>query len=336
MGMEFTTRRREQEVWQACDDLWALHGDLKNLTGDAIRERLVTLGKSRGSPNEIYRYRKSWGCSRGIGNEGMSLSNADSDDPITRAVRLVHEKLQAETAEQMEKFKEEFQKRLVEKDVQLAKLKEDLDLTLEEFSKMSRENLNLNKELKERTAQLEAEIAVRQAIERELMAEKKEHAQALKVQTLILTETKEAHQSLVNELKAINETAHAAHKLRLEHLEKEKRDLAHQLSEQINELKVRDYNQKQRIESFTQKLDEQKSIGAKQASLIDEQRLKLTSALEEIASSARRESGLLASVAILKDEKRALEYNRHKEVRAMKRSELTIARLRALLAHGKG
>ncbi len=26
--MEVAFRRREQEVWQACDDLWALHGDL--------------------------------------------------------------------------------------------------------------------------------------------------------------------------------------------------------------------------------------------------------------------------------------------------------------------
>ena len=64
--MEMAIRRREQEVWQACDDLWALFGDFGSLTGDAIRDRLVALGKSRGSPNEIYRYRKTWELSRKV------------------------------------------------------------------------------------------------------------------------------------------------------------------------------------------------------------------------------------------------------------------------------
>ena len=99
--MELALRRREQEVWQACDDLWALHGDLKQLTGDAIRDRLLGLGKSRGSPNEIYKYRKSWSLSRRIDNNSATEPFEDND-PISRAVRMVHEKLLDEAEEKVE------------------------------------------------------------------------------------------------------------------------------------------------------------------------------------------------------------------------------------------
>ena len=88
--MEIATRRREQEVWQACDDLWALHGEMFALTGDAIRDRLVHLGKNRGSPNELYRYRKTWIVSRRV-NTKAEISDESELDPISRAVKLVHE-----------------------------------------------------------------------------------------------------------------------------------------------------------------------------------------------------------------------------------------------------
>ena len=52
--------RREMEIWSACDGLWAQSGILSAITGDAIREEVLRLGYKKGSPNEIYRYRKTW------------------------------------------------------------------------------------------------------------------------------------------------------------------------------------------------------------------------------------------------------------------------------------
>lgn len=64
--MEQARTRREAEVWQVCDDLWAQKGEWGALTGDAIRDKLVQLGYKRGSPNEIYKYRHTWKLSRHI------------------------------------------------------------------------------------------------------------------------------------------------------------------------------------------------------------------------------------------------------------------------------
>src|SRR5258708_7374209 len=103
--MELPTRRREQEVWQACDDLWAIHGHNKTLTGDAIRDRLLALGLSKGSPNEIYKYRKTWEQSRGVFLGSPQVAQLTDDDPISRAVRVVHEKIQSEASSRLDNLK---------------------------------------------------------------------------------------------------------------------------------------------------------------------------------------------------------------------------------------
>lgn len=134
--MEMAVRRREQEVWQACDDLWAFYGELKSLTGDAIRERLVELGKSRGSPNEIYKYRKTWEESRKVNGLGQAKVGEAFSDPISRAVKLVHEKLQTETEETIAKIKEEFLIELRAKEEELLSLKNNLDALVNQYKQL--------------------------------------------------------------------------------------------------------------------------------------------------------------------------------------------------------
>lgn len=123
-------RRREQEVWQACDDLWALSGNLSDLTGDAIRERLLLLGKSKGSPNEIYKYRKSWEENRQI---QRNTNNAEISDPISRAVKLVHEQLQVESQEKIDSIKEDFLARHKAYEEEILKVKKDFADLLKEY-----------------------------------------------------------------------------------------------------------------------------------------------------------------------------------------------------------
>lgn len=150
--MQIAYRRREQEVWQACDDLWSTHGDMSFLTGDAIRERLVDLGKSRGSPNEIYKYRKTWTVSRKI--ENLKDNKSENNDPITRAVRMVHEELKGETDSEIKKIRDNFratleekEKDIKDKDTALAKLMEEFSILKEKFLNLEEQKENLQQDL---------------------------------------------------------------------------------------------------------------------------------------------------------------------------------------------
>src|ERR1700688_326604 len=124
--MDVPMRRREQEVWQACDDLWAIHGHFKTLTGDAIRDRLLSLGLSKGSPNEIYKYRKTWEQSRGVSLSAPQVAHLGDDDPISRAVRVVHEKIQSEANDRLDNLKAEHETLLLKKDQALEQGRADL------------------------------------------------------------------------------------------------------------------------------------------------------------------------------------------------------------------
>jgi len=331
--MEIATRRREQEVWQACDDLWALHGDLKTLTGDAIRDRLVTLGKSRGSPNEIYKYRRSWGESRGVSAESGPQLIRDEDDPITRAVRLVHEKLQQETREEIESIHKEYEAKLLEKDNNLAQQKADLALMMEEFSKAQNECTRLQKALSENSLELEAEIAVRQALERELLGLKKDHQQALFLHNQILAETKNAHLESLAVIKEMTDKERASLLARVEKLESEKKELGHQFSEQLNEIRTREYNLSLLNNSLSKNFEEQKTITSEQKEVIAQQKIKLTEVLETFNVLRAHEAN---AKSIITQHKEKLDQQDKKLAHlnyALKERELMIARLRATLMH---
>ena len=101
--------RREREVWGACDALYTLHGEFEKLTGDNLRDQLLSMGHKKGSPNEVYRYRKSWTLARGILAEKDGESAQKTDDPITRAVGLVHEQLKAESQNELERIRKNYE-----------------------------------------------------------------------------------------------------------------------------------------------------------------------------------------------------------------------------------
>ncbi len=98
--MNTARTRRENEVWQACDDLWALNANHDALKGDEIRTQLIKLGYKKGSPNEIYKYRQTWKESRGI-SEMAVVEAGQQSDPISRAVSLVYEQIQLEAAQKI-------------------------------------------------------------------------------------------------------------------------------------------------------------------------------------------------------------------------------------------
>lgn len=108
LGFQEANTRREREVWQACDDLWAIHGDFSQLTGDQIREKLLNLGYKKGSPNEVYKYRKTWESSRKIKKADSQGQIATPEDPISRAVNLVHEQIKAKSAHELDSLRQKY------------------------------------------------------------------------------------------------------------------------------------------------------------------------------------------------------------------------------------
>lgn len=127
--MRLPQTRREKEIWQACDELWSAYKDSKRLTGDAIRDRLLELDYKKGSPNEIYRYRKSWQENTGLLATVTTTSEPEAalSDPLNRAVSLVREEIFTEAKQTIEKITLAFEEERIEfeRERQLAKTSTD-------------------------------------------------------------------------------------------------------------------------------------------------------------------------------------------------------------------
>lgn len=328
--MEVATRRREQEVWQACDDLWALHGDLKTLTGDAIRDHLLSLGKSRGSPNEIYKYKKSWLNSRKPSQNGGTGYDEDENDPITRAVRLVHEKLQFDTSEQIEALKVQYEQKLQEKEQEKEGVREDLTKVIDEYSKLQHDHTRIAKELSEKKIELEAEIAIRIATDNELSSERKKNQLLTQSYDQSLKELKAAHESHLASLKQLYEEEQVSFNRRLQLLEQEKKELGHEFSENLNELRLKEYNLLITNEKLKEKVNEQNDRELKQFSLIKEQGVKLKRNLEHVEKLI--EQGHNDKVKNELEQALNDERTRHQKTRLiLKKHEINVARLRMML-----
>lgn len=306
-----TIRRREQEVWQACDDLWAIHGNISGLTGDAIRERLVLLGKSRGSPNEIYKYRKTWEEIRAI-NKSQENSS-DLSDPISRAVKLVHEQLQSEANEQLQKIKEEFLILLKAKEEENIKIKEDLSNLVKEYSVLDQKNLIQE----ENIANLQTNLKIEQE-------EKKNYEQKTQdldkhLNTIIsnhaeeLSRLKQAYENMIISLNAQNNK-----------LEEDKTILGHNFSEQLTQLKVEIYNLKINLQKEEKEKEE---LAIKNLNLSN----KNQEYLKEVQSLITAHQSMLVE---LKEKNQQLQNHKQDLIKAnndLKASIVTIARLRAIL-----
>jgi len=148
--------RREMEIWAACDGLWAQAGSLSNITGDAIREEVLRLGYKKGSPNEIYRYRKTWMDARQINaSEGDAHQAAAGLDPISRAVQMVHEQLKRDSDDVMAALQTEFDERQSRATIEIAELQKRLTFLEEECAGLKvrketllKENERLNEQLR--------------------------------------------------------------------------------------------------------------------------------------------------------------------------------------------
>lgn len=319
--MEVAVRRREQEVWQACDDLWALSGDISGITGDAIRERLVVLGKSRGSPNEIYKYRKTWFKSRNISADREIV---DEGDPISRAVRLVHENLQSETDQKVAKLQQEHELELLKKDEELIFSKKALDSLMEEYSLVQKKLDDHIILLEAKTAQYLAEIEVRKALEREITLNKALAAQQLQTQENLLAELKRAHYE--ENLRAQNRESELLNELKR---------MGQEYSENITTQKIAIYNQEQaNIELLNETSRLENEILAAKEKLVDKDK-KISWLMNENNQMADKISEKSAELLVKKTSLDILAADRKTLNISLKRAEIEVAKLRIMAKAGQ-
>ena len=113
--MRLPQTRREKEIWHACEMLWQQPPHLRKLTGDAIQAQLLALNYKKGSPNEVYRYRRTWQETRGLSlsdqhhETGTITSPPTLPDPINRAVSLVRDEIFSEAEQNIKKIIESFE-----------------------------------------------------------------------------------------------------------------------------------------------------------------------------------------------------------------------------------
>jgi CDP-diacylglycerol pyrophosphatase len=134
--------RREREIWQVCDELVA-KGMLGNkVTGEAIRDQLLEHGYTKGSPNEIYKYRKNWREARGILAEDYSLPPQGQivlSDPIARAVESVRTEIRNEAHIEIEEIRRNTQEQVNFFQTKICEIEQELKAELEKNQKLTLE-----------------------------------------------------------------------------------------------------------------------------------------------------------------------------------------------------
>lgn len=321
--MEMAVRRREQEIWHALDDLWALHGDAKNLTGDAIRERLVAMGKSRGSPNEIYKYRKTWVHSRGIRLHEHHVAEERTEDPISRAVHIVHEKLKEESLQQIDEIKKTFEQQMAGKEEELSKAKESLSRLVAEYGELERDRTQVIAYKDAITQELNAEREIRQAGERELSIAKLTLHQERAMGEKLVLELKAAHTHQVNTMIEEGRLREQSALQERQQILAEKKLLGEQFSEQLNQLKLDIYNKEIAIKNIGQKsieLTNGLELEREKTNQLQQDRALLEKNVSQMQQELQHKQ---AQVNALVEERNSLNWQ-------LKRAQLTIARLRAI------
>lgn len=150
--------RRERDIWQVCDALVAAGTPGHKVTGDAIREQLLSLGLSKGSPNEIYKYRKSWREARGIIEEDYRFPTQEQiilTDPLARAVEMVRNEIRNEAQTEIESIRKES----VEETRLLQNKNYEIEQELSQLREKNQYQISENVELKAECRQLQISLS---------------------------------------------------------------------------------------------------------------------------------------------------------------------------------
>lgn len=136
--------RKEQEVWQACDDLLAMGKSVKEVTGEAIGIRLRELGYKAGSSTQRYQYRDTWMVARGISREAIEVvESTQSSDPLTRSVAIFREGLERELRHEYDKKIQDLDELLAQQFAQTGHWQAQYESMNQQYQMESQEKKNL-------------------------------------------------------------------------------------------------------------------------------------------------------------------------------------------------
>ena len=210
--------RKENEVWEACDDLIASGMNVRQLTGEVISIRLRELGYKAGNPNYRYKYRDTWMQARGLSREETVLQ-VEKHDTIDRAAAIFRKQIEEGIKAEYEKKYELLNALLREAEGKWENSEKTLHEMLEEknrsdqmVEKLLNEKTELNAKIKhtndailvqqERLRGMEVELTTtRSDANRHQAAIKKEHDERVAFLESQWAESKTQHKDTVGILK---------------------------------------------------------------------------------------------------------------------------------------
>jgi hypothetical protein len=196
--------RRERDIWQVCDGLVATGTPGNKVTGDAIREQLFSLGLSKGSPNEIYKYRKSWREARGIIEEDYRFPTQEQiilTDPLARAVEMVRNEIRNETLIEIESIRKTSQEETRLLEHKTYEIEQELNQLREKNQYQVSENVELKAECRRLQIALAEETQQKSALEQRVMSCELAYEKLEKETDKILYELKQSHLEVQQNLK---------------------------------------------------------------------------------------------------------------------------------------
>jgi len=307
--------RREGEVWDACDELL---GEEKKITLDTIQDKLEELGFDRGSPNYIYKYRKTWLDHKGMTmdelkalafeHEREALRRESNQDELPKPllkrfelfVREIKEGLKREYSEKLDSLSHEndsLKSAIKSLDVEKQAIelgREKLDAQVQQLESEAHGLADTAEQLKQENALLERDVIsggnllaeVKDNYERQLEQAYEQHQAGILKHEALLSESRANHNKEREQWAASQESMREQHMLQVDALKTENM----KLSQQLDKITI----ESRRV---SQRLDEAVQLQSRQQTQIKHMSDELTECKQEIHSHEINQASKEAQIA---------------------------------------
>ena len=174
--------QKEREVWEACDDLLAMGKKPREITAEALGNRLRELGYKAGSLTYRYKYRDSWMAARNLSREDEAVTSKPSD-VIDRSAALFRQSIEEDVRKGYEEKYQSAATEITTLSEKLTKAQQQLDSYQVQQTEDQQTIHTLEHDLQKANAdliELHKELAVihTQTVEREGCYQKEQRAHA--------------------------------------------------------------------------------------------------------------------------------------------------------------
>ena len=209
--------QKEREIWQACDDLLAMGKKPRQITGEAIGNRLRELGYKPGSLTYRFKYRDSWMAARNLSREDEAVTSKPSD-MIDRSAALFRQSIEEDVRKGYEVKYQNAAAEITTLSEKLTEAQQHLDIYQVQQAKDQQTIHTLEHDLQKANAdliELHKELAVIhiQTVEREGYYQKEQHSHANEIAGL-----KEQQAITLQEINQHNQAREAQYKENISNL----------------------------------------------------------------------------------------------------------------------